>query len=209
MTNNVAVFIDGAFYTKKYTKTHSIFPNSSDVSNEVNLLVQHINKTRKFNKLNLLRVYYYDCYPFDKKVKNFDGTKEIDFSLSKMYNPKKKFLDDLKLQNQFAVRLGNLSFNGWILNQYKKPSEYIPDFKQKSVDMKIGLDMAWVSLKGKVDAIILIAGDSDFISPMKWVRKEGILVYLYLKGHTHINKELKEHADFIIDDSIHITKSRK
>ena len=69
---------------------------------------------------------------------------------------------------------------------------------QKQVDMKIGLDIAWLSIKKIVDRIVLITGDQDFIPVMKFARKEGIIVYLNCLGHG-VSRELKIHADYIID----------
>ena len=63
--------------------------------------------------------------------------------------------------------------------------------------MKVGLDMALMGLKHTCDKIILVAGDSDFIAPIKFVRKEGLLVYLYSMGH-QIKSKLREHCDFIL-----------
>lgn len=40
--------------------------------------------------------------------------------------------------------------------------------------MKIGLDIASITLKKQVDQIILIAGDSDFVPAAKLARREGI-----------------------------------
>ena len=48
------------------------------------------------------------------------------------------------------------------------------DVKQKGVDMRIGLDIASLSLKGMVDQIILISGDGDFVPAAKLARREGI-----------------------------------
>ena len=64
--------------------------------------------------------------------------------------------------------------------------------------MKIGLDIAWMSSKKTIDKLVLVAGDSDFVSPMKFARKEGILVYLYPMGQAHIKVILKEHTDFVL-----------
>lgn len=73
-----------------------------------------------------------------------------------------------------------------------------PDFRQKGVDMKVGLDMAWMASRNTIDKIVLVAGDSDFISPMKLVRREGILIYLYPLGNK-LNEKLVEHSDFILN----------
>ena len=63
--------------------------------------------------------------------------------------------------------------------------------------MKVGLDMALMALKHTVDKVVLVAGDSDFIEPIKFVRDEGIQVYLYTMSHK-VKGSLIEQCDFII-----------
>lgn len=48
----------------------------------------------------------------------------------------------------------------------------------KRVDMKIGLDVAWLASKGIVDRIILVTADTDFVPAMKFARREGVQVLL-------------------------------
>lgn len=156
-----------------------------------------IKKTAGDTKDILFRVYYYDCKPYGEKVMSHDKSKEIDFSLSPIYASKRSFLKDLVKQDKFAVRLGELSFDGWKQDLHN-PKKYKPDFKQKGVDMKVGLDMASMATKKIVDKIVLIAGDSDFISPIKFVRKEGLQVYLYSMGH-RVKLPLIEHCDFVLN----------
>jgi len=67
---------------------------------------------------------------------------------------------------------------------------------QKGVDMRIGLDIAWLSIKRIVDSVVLITGDSDFVPVMKFARKEGIRVYLETLRHP-VRRELKVHADIV------------
>ncbi|GHT48634.1 hypothetical protein AGMMS49982_00280 [Bacteroidia bacterium] len=97
-------------------------------------------------------------------------------------------------EDKFAVRKGELSFTGWKQDLHK-PGHWKPDFRQKSVDMKVGLDMAWMAMKHTVDKLVLIAGDSDFVAPIKFVRKEGIQVYLYRMGN-HAKDILIDNCDF-------------
>ena len=59
--------------------------------------------------------------------------------------------------------------------------------------MKIGLDIASLSYKHQVDQIILISGDSDFVSASKLARREGI-DFFYPLGAT-IKPALFEHID--------------
>ena len=91
--------------------------------------------------------------------------------------------------------MGELSFTGWKQDPYSGRTK--PDFKQKGVDMKFGLDMAVMASKRTVDKIVLVAGDSDFIAPIKYARKEGLLVYLYPMGN-HIKPTLSGHCDYVL-----------
>ena len=199
MKEKVAVFIDGAFFEQRFKVKNQRHPDANDVENHVKDLIKGIENSIYTNfEASLIRVYYYDCEPFEGTVKHHKSDKpDIDFSKANLVAVKKEYLRSLKLKPQFALRLGHLSFNGWKVDPFK-PQKFKPNFKQKSVDMKIGLDMAWVSSKKTVDRIILVAGDADFITPIKLVRKEGIIVYLDLMGATHVKFELKEHSDFVI-----------
>lgn len=60
--------------------------------------------------------------------------------------------------------------------------------------MRIGLDIATLSLKQQVDKIILIAGDSDFVPAAKLARREGIDFVLAPLGHK-IKDSLALHID--------------
>jgi uncharacterized LabA/DUF88 family protein len=74
--------------------------------------------------------------------------------------------------------------------------DFKPDFEQKGVDMRIGLDIATYSDKRLTDRIILVTGDTDCIPAMKHGRKSGIQVVLVvLPGHRPA-PELFEHADY-------------
>jgi len=46
--------------------------------------------------------------------------------------------------------------------------------RQKGVDMRIGIDIASMTLKHQADTLILVAGDSDFVPAAKLARREGI-----------------------------------
>jgi hypothetical protein len=58
-------------------------------------------------------------------------------------------------------------------------------------------DMALMALKHSAEKIVLVAGDSDFIAPIKFIRKEGLQAYLYSMGHK-VKSPLKEHCDFVL-----------
>ena len=62
--------------------------------------------------------------------------------------------------------------------------------------MKIGLDIATLSLKKQVEKIILIAGDSDFVPAVKFARREGIIIQLD-PLRQNIAEDLQEHIDLL------------
>ncbi len=108
-----------------------------------------------------------------------------------------------------ALRLGHLVGNSWqikpqvtrkLLDRKMTVGELtrddvIFDLNQKGVDMKIGLDMASLTLKRMVRKIILISGDGDFIPAAKLARHEGMDVVLDPIWSTDISDGLYEHID--------------
>lgn len=124
----------------------------------------------------------------------------------KTYAHNLRLIEDLKQTNNVAFRSGEIAFQGWRLSHDAvreiprtgrsiTAEDIIPDIKQKGVDMKIGLDVAWLASKSIVERIILITGDSDFIAPMKFARREGVQIVLATLGHKQVKKELREHTD--------------
>ncbi len=60
--------------------------------------------------------------------------------------------------------------------------------------MKVGLDIASLAFKERVDQIILIAGDSDFVPAAKFARKEGV-DFILDPMMNNIDPSLHEHID--------------
>jgi uncharacterized LabA/DUF88 family protein len=77
-----------------------------------------------------------------------------------------------------------------------RDDDFAPDFEQKGVDMRIGLDMATFSERKSVDRITLITGDTDCVPAMKHARKAGIQVTIIKFPELRIPEELRWHADF-------------
>lgn len=77
--------------------------------------------------------------------------------------------------------------------------DFVLDIRQKGVDMKIGLDIATLSIKKQIEKIILITADSDFIPAIKHARKEGVIVQLdpMRVPNSQIKKGLLEHIDIL------------
>jgi len=66
--------------------------------------------------------------------------------------------------------------------------------RQKGVDMRIGLDIASLTLKRQSDTIILVSGDSDFVPAAKLARREGVEFILDPLWQS-VNDDLFEHID--------------
>jgi uncharacterized LabA/DUF88 family protein len=135
---------------------------------------------------------------------------QIDLGRSDLFVWTNDFLDSLKKKRKFAVRLGKLAeeqahytirpevvkklCNGTISFSDITERDFCLEIDQKGVDMKIGLDIASIAYKKQVDQIVLISGDSDFVSAAKLARREGIDFILDPLG-AHIKPDLFEHID--------------
>ena len=64
--------------------------------------------------------------------------------------------------------------------------------------MRIGMDIASLTLKKLVQVIVLVTGDSDFIPAMKFARREGTQLFLAPIGH-RIKDAMHEHADIVLN----------
>lgn len=196
MITKVNILIDGGFFWQRFIALNKKIPKPDDVLDEVERIMSLVrSKTNKETEDILFRIFYYDCRPFGEIIKDTQG-RDIDYSKSASFISKNKYLNDLCCKDRMALRLGELSFNGWKQDIHSKKLK--PDFKQKGVDMKFGLDMATMATKHTVDKIVLVAGDSDFVAPIKFARKEGMLIYLYPMKN-RIKANLRGHCDFVLD----------
>ena len=202
--------IDGGFLKKKYKQAFNKHLEASDMESLAKKLIK--NATGKAPKDVSYRAYYYDCPPYGEKVEvPLSGGAEMDFSLGSAHEKLSKFLSEVKLLPFFAVREGFLSFEGWSLKPeaYKKKggsitvssSDFKVSLKQKGVDTKIGLDIAWVSYEKIASMIILVTGDSDFVPAVKTARRNGIFITLFSLHHG-IKQNLKENVDVLIEDDL-------
>lgn len=156
----------------------------------------------------LFRVYYYDAPPFEGIGTNPIDRSVLNFSTTVEARQNRALIDSLELEPDFAVRRGTIVQTGWklgrmalrSLSRVQRPitgKDLVPDMAQKGVDIRIGLDIAMISLKRVVDILVLVTGDSDFVPVMKFARREGLKVYLETLGHG-VRRELKAHADFVL-----------
>ena len=146
----------------------------------------------------LFRALYYDCPPYE-------GQQKLPVSGSvKIFNESGQWLHDLAKKDFIAVRLGVLKFRGFKLKKIPlagtaplTDADFAPDFEQKGVDMRIGLDIANYSALKCVDRIGLVTADTDCVPAMKLARRSGVQVVLMsLPGGT-VPSELAQHSDMI------------
>jgi uncharacterized LabA/DUF88 family protein len=154
----------------------------------------------------LFRIYCYHCTPYGE-VQTHPLTKQrVDFSATAAYTGMNTLIRELSLKENVAFRAGELSFDGWMIKKRAaeditrtgrplQVSDFAPDLKQKRVDMKIGLDVAWLASKGIVDRIVLVTADSDFVPAMKFGRREGVQVILVPMAHRQVKHDLLVNAD--------------
>ena len=60
--------------------------------------------------------------------------------------------------------------------------------------MRIGLDIASITLKGQADTIVLVTGDSDFVPAANLARREGVEFVLDPMWQ-RVSDDLFEHID--------------
>ena len=142
------------------------------------------------------RVLYYDCAPYS-------GTVTLPVSGGKhSFSGSDRWLHDLAHKDLFAVRRGVLKFRGWAPKNIPiaaKPltdADFDPQFEQKGVDMRIGLDMANYSANRSVELIALVTNDTDCIPAMKYARRAGLQVALVCVPTCTPAPELLLHCDF-------------
>jgi uncharacterized LabA/DUF88 family protein len=210
MNRSFAIFLDAGFIKHKLRA-----PKTPPVdAQQINHLVEEIRSHPHLQGMHLHRVYFYDALPLQGEFTKPDGS-VVDFGKSPLARNNTALHKALAELPFFSLRFGELSLQGW---QYSvKPmkrgqagkqfpitlgnvDDLRPDVEQKGVDMRIGLDMASLTLKEHVNVIALVTGDSDFIPAMKFARREGAQVMLFTLGHG-IKDGVAEHADLVVRES--------
>ncbi|HEY1245584.1 MAG TPA: NYN domain-containing protein [Hyphomicrobiaceae bacterium] len=144
-----------------------------------------------------LRFLYYDCAPFEGKTKL-----PVSGGLHE-FKGNDGWLRQLAGKDLFAVRRGVLKFRGFkpkaipLTAKALTDEDFEPDFEQKGVDMRIGLDIATFCRSRAVERIVLVTGDTDCIPAMKHARIAGLQVVLVKFPQQGIASELKWHTDFL------------
>ncbi len=203
-----AILIDFAFYIR-FRATHSdpVFV-ADDMIQYCEAILATVNRT----SADLMRIMVYDCEPAQKKVHAPISNKMIDFSKSDTYHFRTQLHQRIVKLRKVALRLGRLNDGGkWqlksaVLKDLLKGKMQLADltddhfeydFKQKGVDMRLGLDLATLAAKKLVDQVIIVARDADFMPALKLARREGLDVLLDSLGQS-ISNDMYRQIDGLI-----------
>lgn len=186
--SRTAILIDGGHLRERARKAGLWYSND---------LIEQVARACVADDETLLRILYYDCAPFE-------GTAKLPISGEEhVFRGSDAWMNQLASRELFAVRRGVLKFRGFkpknvpINPRDLRDSDFTPDFEQKGVDMRIGLDMASFSEQRSVDRLTLISGDTDCVPAMKHARKAGLQMTIVKFPDCALPTELKWHADFI------------
>ena len=203
-----AILVDGGFYRRR---AYYLFGDKSpqDRADElVEYCARHLTDNGYRN--DLYRIFYYDCPPMEGNLFHPLKGRAIYMKNTDIYEWANSFFEELSNKRKLALRMGTLQeqesgfrLKKGVLNKLCSremevsdltDSDFEPNFVQKGVDMRIGIDIATLSSKHQVHKIVLISGDSDFVPAAKHARREGIDFVLDPMWQ-RIRKELNVHID--------------
>jgi len=208
-----AVLVDAGFFLKRLPRCEPNIPRydpefSARRLHEIAL--SHMEQKGDQSARHLYRIFVYDCPPLTKKLRLPISGQDIDYSQTQQATFRSRFHEELKQKRKIALRLGYLQDNpgGWVLKAKQLKSlltgkrsfsqltdeDFTYDFRQKGVDMRIGLDIASLSYKEHVDQIVLVSGDADFVPAAKLARREGI-DFILDPMWQQVSDDLFEHID--------------
>ena len=176
------------------------FPSTRDhkqsLARNQELVRSHLDQLNEVYRVGnvcqlLYRVFYYDARPYDRKAHTAVTKRPIDYARSPQATFRNSLFDALRRRPNLVVRLGEVRRTGhrsWILKEESQQrllngylaadalsdDDFEAAFRQKGVDMRIGLDIASITLKRQAGIIVLVAGDSDFVPAAKLARHEGM-----------------------------------
>ena len=213
----VAILIDGGYFLKRlptlFDRATLSDPHRVDdkIGRLVNSHLTYLNNTAGVpNPYSLLyRCFFYDALPYTARGHRPVSKQAIDYSKSKEALFRGRLFELVRRRRNFALRLGKVyRERAWVIKEDVQKdlldgrrtidsltdSDFKPVFRQKAVDMRIGLDIASITLKKQADTIILVAGDADFVPAAKLARREGVQFILDPLWQ-QISPDLFEHID--------------
>ncbi len=229
----IAFLIDGGFFLKRFK---TLYPgvdshDAKEVAQRIKWLIgnhlKYQNNTRKCaNHWSLLfRSFYYDARPYEKQGQRPVSRASVNYQASAEAKFRRALFQELRETPNMALRLGEVHKEGnrsWILKPKVQndllagkrgineltDDDFVPAFRQKGVDMRLGIDMASLCLKKQADVIVLVAGDSDFVPAAKLARREGVRIILDPLWQ-NVSDSLYEHIDGLYSGVARPSKATK
>lgn len=206
MTDKYALLLDGGFVIKKLQRELKRFPSAENVQTACQRLQNHALLANE----SLLRIYFYHAPPSQDSLLNPISREKLNLGQTDVFRQHRSLLDRLEMLPNFALRLGETITHDWKIGSSAMKSltrgdprllnanDLVPNTSQKGVDLRIGLDIARLSLKRFVDTIVVATGDSDLVPAFRFARREGIRIYLDHMNH-NVRRELKADSDAVLD----------
>jgi len=200
-----AILLDGGFLIKKFQGSCRRFPEAEDIQ----CLCHFIQAHETLSGFGLLRTYFYHAPPARGKLTNpLDKMIKLDLAQTPTYRNHERLMNRLELMPDFALRLGETVVRNWKLGRQAlrsltekaravEPRDLVPAIDQKGVDLRIGLDIARLSLGHMVQALVVVTGDSDLVPAFKFARREGVRVILVHLNHG-VRRDLRAHCDTVL-----------
>lgn len=204
--HRMAVLVDGGFYLKRAKNMRG----DKTPKARADELERYCRAHVKHENAELYRIFYYDCNPIAKKVFHPLHNRTFDQSKTEEYAWKIEFFGRLAEKRKLAIRKGQtLETSGeFVLKSSVSKDlvrgkrelssltddDYVLDVQQKGVDVRIGLDIAFIVMNKFADQIVLITGDSDFVPAAKFARRNGVDFLLDPMWHP-FRSDLGVHVD--------------
>ena len=214
-----AILIDGGYFLKRLPVVRRDLDTADPdaVARSIGQLVwSHLDQLNEVYRVEnafqlLYRVFYYDARPYDRKAHTAVTKRPFDYARSPQATFRDSLFDTLRRRPNLAVRLGEVRRPGhrsWILKEEPQQrllsgdlaaddlsdDDFEAALRQKGVDMRIGLDIASITLKRQAGIIVLVAGDSDFVPAAKLARREG-MQFILDPLWQQVPRDLFEHID--------------
>ncbi|MCY4637606.1 MAG: NYN domain-containing protein [Acidobacteria bacterium] len=214
-----AILIDGGYFL---TRLPVVRPdvdaaNAKAVADSVGQLVHsHLRQLNEALRVPspaslLYRSFYYDARPYDRKGHTAVDKRAIDYSKTEQAIFRNELFEALRRRPNLALRLGEVrrdSDRAWILKPEPQrrllrgeitfndvsDRDFAAALRQKGVDMRIGLDIAAITLKRQAEIVVLVSGDADFVPAAKLARREG-MQFILDPLWQNVSRDLFEHID--------------
>ena len=163
MQKTTAILIDGAWFSIAVKEVIGHIPNAAEVHKYAMSL--------RGKDEELFRIFYYDSLPYEKKAENPISRVVTNYAHSRAYDLRHRFFSELGQMDFIALRRGRIAPRGWQLtDEYLEKLKLGPpppptgddlklSLEQKGVDMRIGIDVATLSIDYIVKRIILVSGE--------------------------------------------------